>query len=94
MEGINMEITASLKEMLDNLKLQHENVELEFKTSEDRLPKEFWPTYSAFANTRGGYIILGVKEKPKFEIIGINNPERIITDIFNTANNPSKRVEI
>lgn len=25
--------------------------------------KEFWPTYSSFANTDGGVIIIGVKEK-------------------------------
>lgn len=89
-KGINMETIVSIKEMLDNLKFQHENVELEFKTSTDRLSKDFWPTYSAFANTSGGYIILGIQEKPKFEVVGINNPERIITDMFNTANNPSK----
>jgi ATP-dependent DNA helicase RecG len=55
------------------------------------LPSEFFPTYSAFANTHGGTIILGIKEKNRtFTIENIPDPEKIITDLFNTLNNPQK----
>jgi len=56
-----------------------------------QLPADFWPTYSAFANSRGGVILLGVQEKQgRFSVQGVNQPERIITDLFNTVNNPQK----
>ena len=45
-----------------------ETVILECKLAAGRdgcgqLPHDFWPTYSAFANTHGGVVLLGVKEK-------------------------------
>src|SRR3546814_96542 len=56
------------------------------------LPKDFWPTYSAFANTRGGIVLLGIQEKADnpFRIAGLSNIEKIRTEFFNTLNNPSK----
>jgi len=46
------------------------------KDGKGELPKEFWPTYSAFANTHGGDILLGVREKKnhQFEVAGIKDP--------------------
>lgn len=74
-----------------------ESVELECKLAGGRdgkgaLPKDFWETYSAFANTHGGVVLLGIKEKPKgrFSIEGIQQPDKVIGDLFNTLNNPSK----
>ena len=48
-----------------HLKLQlKENSEVEFKSAAGGLPKaEFWRSFSALANTNGGTIVLGVKEK-------------------------------
>ena len=40
-----------------------ESDEVEFKSASGGFPKDFWKTYSAFANTNGGVIVLGVSEK-------------------------------
>lgn len=79
-----------LKEIISHLYEQHEYSELEFKESYNQLPKTFWETYSSFANTTGGYIILGISENPKLNIVGVNAPDKIISDICNTANNSTK----
>lgn len=73
------------------LKLQ-ERDNIEFKKCSSELPKDFWETYSAFANTNGGYIVLGISEtKPyNFEVSGIKNYHKILDDLFNTAASKEK----
>ncbi len=87
-------MTASLQldTLLQQLRLSTtgETNDLEFKESSWGLSKDVWETYSAFANTTGGYIILGVKEKPAIEPMGVVDPERIVKELCDQANNKEK----
>lgn len=68
-----------------------ENGEVEFKRGHGGVPGDFWPSYSAFANTDGGVIVLGVSEKNGERIIeGVENAEKVRADLWNAANNPDK----
>jgi predicted HTH transcriptional regulator len=73
-----------------------ESVDLECKLAAGKdgkgeLPNDFWPTYSAFANTHGGVILLGIKQKQdRFSLHGLGDPQRIVRVLFNHLNNPQK----
>ena len=74
-----------------------ERVTLECKKAQSNVPVDAWKTYSAFANTYGGLIFLGVyedlKEKDitkRFTITGVDDAEKIRKDFWNIANNPEK----
>ncbi len=82
---------------LEDLELLSESVEIECKLAagqdgKGRIPKAFWSSYSAFANTHGGVIVLGLRETKdrRFAVEGIEEAERVVGDLFNTLNNPQK----
>lgn len=63
----------------DKLHTYKENNCLEVKKAAGGLPNSIWSTYSAFANTNGGVILLGVGENTDktLNIVGLNNPEKL-----------------
>ena len=70
-----------------------ERITLECKEARNALPKAFWETYSSFANTIGGTVLLGIKEnfeeadfEHRFTVQGVAAPHKIITDLWNTIN--------
>ena len=76
---------------IDSLIQKEETVDLEFKIAKDGLPNSLWDTYSSFANTDGGIIVLGVKEhKQQFIIEGLTKEQigQYKKDFWNQANNP------
>jgi ATP-dependent DNA helicase RecG len=83
-------------ETLADLELLRESIDLECKLALGRdgqgaLPEDFWPTYSAFANTDGGVVILGVRErKGRFLIEGIAKVGKIRKELFDALNNRQK----
>ena len=51
----------------------HESKTIEFKENFNfNSKKDYFKAMSAFANTSGGYIIFGVKDKPR-ELVGLEN---------------------
>ncbi|MBC1239998.1 putative DNA binding domain-containing protein [Nostoc sp. 2RC] len=75
--------------------LQHislgEDEEIEFKTANGGLPKDIWETLSAFANTDGGYIVLGVSQKnDDFVVSGVRNPNALLKPFWDNHNNEQK----
>ena len=78
-------------EEIKRLVAKSENDAVEFKRARGGVPADFWPSYSSFANTDGGVIILGVREKDgKREIEGLANTDKIVADLWNAVNNPDK----
>lgn len=66
------------------------------KSCKDTIPRSVWETYSSFANTRGGVILLGITENKeqngdsRFEITGVEDSYKVETDFWNIVNNPQK----
>ena len=59
--------------------------DFEAKEAKSELPKSVWETVSAFANTSGGWIVLGVKQNgKKFEVSGVDNAEKLEQDFLGT----------
>lgn len=70
-----------------------EKVNVEVKAAQGGIPNSIWETYSSFANTFGGTIILGIgedKETKKFIPVGVSEPQKMLSDIWNTLNNRQK----
>ncbi len=81
------EISPSLKEEVD--------VEFKLARGNDgtgKLPKDFWESYSAMANTDGGLVYLGVSEdKNRMPVImGVSNPDKVRKELVDSLNNPQK----
>ncbi len=65
--------------------------DFEVKTAKSELPKSVAESISAFANTQGGWIVLGVRQEGKhFEIQGVDNAEKLEQDFISSLRNQSK----
>lgn len=74
---------------INNFLKLREGSNLELKKAKNQVPKSFWETYSAFANTDGGIVIFGIDEKSK-EVTGVSDAYKLRDDLFNNLNNPNK----
>ena len=76
---------------LDNLRKYQENNRIEAKKAQGGLPHSIWETYSAFANTYGGILLLGVAEEvdKSLHAVPLPDPEKLVADFWNGVNNPT-----
>ncbi len=82
----------SILRTIDSAFLPGEYNEIEYKSAQGGFPKEFWKTYSAFANTNTGIIVLGILEKRDgIHIEGLDDDqiEKYKKQFWNDCNNPN-----
>lgn len=78
---------------LELLTAYKEDSRLEVKSARGGLPNSLWESYSAFANSEGGVIVLGVKENAKdgsLYVEGLDDVHKLMKDFWNTVNNRQK----
>lgn len=80
--------------MIDVLHIEKykENNRIEAKKALGGLPRSIWETYSAFANTLGGVILLGVEEHKDKTLHPVNlpDPEGMVEEFWNLINHSEK----
>ena len=76
----------------NKLEEYREGNQLEAKAAQGGMPDTLWDSYSAFANTDGGCILLGVKEYDdhSLHVIGLKDAEKMKKDFWNGVNNRQK----
>jgi ATP-dependent DNA helicase RecG len=78
------------EQLLEVLQLG-EDQDIEFKAADGGLPKSLWETVSAFANTGGGLIVLGVAEREGgYAVEGLRKPDVLRKTFWDGHNNPQK----
>ena len=88
------------KEMTDTdirtLLSKGERLNVECKLARKKLPN-LWDTYSAFANTNGGTILLGIEESlsetdpaKRFAIVGVEDADKIKREFWDVVNDANK----
>lgn len=68
-----------------------ETFSVECKLAKREIPGTFWESFSAFANSDGGVIFLGVREENhEFTVEGVEDARKIVTDFWNMVHSPNK----
>ena len=69
-----------------------ENNRIEAKKAQGGLPHSIWETYSAFANSFGGVLLLGVAEDAdrRFVTVPLSSPERLVREFWSILNDRTR----
>jgi len=98
MNNIENPLTFEAIRNLIGLDEFHEDSRLEIKFglgengNKGELPKSFFDTYSSFANTQGGIVLLGFHEISDgiYEYVGFKNTDHILKQLWTSLNNKNK----
>ena len=82
-----------MRDALDRLEFlsdYREDNRIEAKRAQGGLPHSLWETYSAFANTLGGVILLGVAEGEDKSLYSVPlfDPQELADEFWSMVNNP------
>lgn len=77
-------------DMFEYLSEYQEDNRIEAKRAQGGLPHSLWETYSAFANTKGGVILLGVAEAEDKSLysVPLSSPETLVEGFWRAVNDP------
>jgi len=72
-------------ELFDDLSF-YEGIQVEYKGAKSDLPGSLWETYSAFANTNGGWIWLGISQRDDgtLDMHGVRDAHKQLADFWST----------
>lgn len=78
-------------EQMDFLGEYREDNRIEAKRAQGGLPHSLWETYSAFANTLGGLILLGVAEAEDKSLYSVPlfDPQQLVDEFWSMVNDPT-----
>ncbi len=80
----------SRSELLDRIKT-YEWSDLEVKAAQHEIPRDAYETISAFANTAGGHLVLGVQQQgDQFEIVGVVALDKVQNDLLSALRSREK----
>ncbi len=83
-------VSSLLQVLIERLQAR-EGLELEVKSARGGLPQDLWPTVSAFANTQGGWILLGVREQDQRLLVeGIPDASTVLQRFHDLQRNTQK----
>lgn len=78
---------------LSNILERPEDEHLEAKSAKGGFPDSFWESYSAFANSDGGVILLGIEERSDHSLYmenGLSDAEKMKDSFWKMVNNRQK----
>ena len=65
--------------------------DIEFKEARHAVPKNAYETVSAFANTKGGHLVFGVRQNgDEFEIVGVLAVDKVQSEFLTALRQPNK----
>ena len=79
------------QDQLIELLRRHEWRDVEFKEARRSVPRDAYETVSAFANTEGGHLVFGVRERGReMEIVGVLDVDKVQSEFLSTLRQPDK----